>query len=265
MDSYGLKPYCMNRVLVFIVVCAGMLFCSTASKAQSVENQLNGEADHTLDRVDSVSYLLGVNFGMMLNTNNFFESLDEMNVDILLKGMADAMKVGQPAVTDPYSSDRDDVWAQKFLVSPYDMNQILNEYLSDRAAYKAEVNRVMGEEFLAANAMRPEVQVTESGLQYVIHKVGEGENVNSDDRVVVSYRGTLIDGTEFDSNDSIEFAVKHVVPGWSEGLTFMNKGAKATLYIPSNLAYGTNPPRGSVIEPNSLLIFEVEVVDIIRN
>ena len=86
----------------------------------------------------------------------------------------------------------------------------------------------------------------------------------SEDRVVVNYKGTLIDGTEFDANDGIEFGASQVIPGWTEGLGLLGKGGKATLYIPSNLAYGERAPRGSKIEPNSALIFEVEVVDIIK-
>ena len=88
--------------------------------------------------------------------------------------------------------------------------------------------------------------------------------VASEDRVVVNYKGTLLDGTEFDANDSTEFAVNRVISGWTEGLTYMNKGAKATLYIPGDLAYGANAPRGSVIEPNSTLVFEVEVLEVIK-
>jgi FKBP-type peptidyl-prolyl cis-trans isomerase len=122
----------------------------------------------------------------------------------------------------------------------------------------------MGAKFLAENAKKEGVKVTESGLQYVLHAEGEGEKVMPQDRVVVNYKGTLIDGTEFDANDGIEFGVSQVIPGWTEGLGLLGKGGKATFYIPSNLAYGERPPRGSNILPNSTLIFEVEVLDIIR-
>ena len=107
--------------------------------------------------------------------------------------------------------------------------------------------------------------MTESGLQYVMHSAGAGEKVGPDDIAVVNYRGTLIDGTEFDANDGVEFSPARLIEGMAEGLELLAKGGKATFYIPADLAYGENAPRGSVIKPNSVVVFEVEVVDIIRN
>lgn len=213
---------------------------------------------------DSVSYLLGVNYGLMFTGNGFFDNMDQVNMDELKKGIEDAFAAGQPEQSNPYMPTKDSVWMKKFKISPYDMNQIFNTYLGARQAYKAKFNEKMGEKFLAENAKKSGVQVTESGLQYIIHAEGEGEKVMPEDRVVVNYKGTLIDGTEFDANDGIEFGASQVIPGWTEGLGLLGKGGKATLYIPSNLAYGERAPRGSKIEPNSALIFEVEVVDIIK-
>jgi FKBP-type peptidyl-prolyl cis-trans isomerase len=144
------------------------------------------------------------------------------------------------------------------------MNDIINAYLAARHEYKAKLNEVVGKAFLAENAKASGVKVTESGLQYILHAEGEGAKVMPEDEVLVNYKGTLIDGTEFDANDGIEFKANQVIKGWTEGLGLMGKGGKATLFIPAELAYGENAPRGSVIEPNSTLIFEVEVVDIIR-
>jgi len=217
--------------------------------------------------MDSVSYLLGVNYGMMVNQNKFFDDASEMNMDEFKKGFEDAMGAGQAemkAGPNPYQPLPDTTWAKKFKISPYEMNNIINDYLTARHAYLSKLNEKIGELYLAANKDEKGVQVTESGLQYVIHQEGEGDLIKPEDTVVVNYKGTLIDGTEFDANDSTEFAVNRVIPGWTEGLTLMNKGAKATLYIPAKLAYGQNAPRGSVIEPNSTLIFEVEVVDVIK-
>lgn len=217
------------------------------------------------EKMDSVSYLLGVNYGMMLKGQGFFDQADDLDMNELKKGIEDAFVAGQPEQgPNPYVRHVDSVWAAKFKVSPYEMNDIINAYLGARHEYKAKLNEVVGKTFLAENAKASGVKVTESGLQYILHAEGEGAKVMPEDEVVVNYKGTLIDGTEFDANDGMEFKANQVIKGWTEGLGLMGKGGKATLFIPAELAYGANAPRGSVIEPNSTLIFEVEVVDIIR-
>ncbi len=212
----------------------------------------------TSGSADTTSYLLGVNTGLMFKGNGFFENIEEINMDEFKKGIADALQNGTPS--NPYAMDS--VWAQKFKVSPYDMNMILGKYLEARKAFIAQFNKKLGENYLAANKENEGVKVTESGLQYILHNEGEGDKVRPEDRVVVNYKGTLLDGTVFDENDGIEFAADQVIPGWTEGLGLLGKGGKATLYIPGDLAYGERGTRG--IEPNSVLIFEVEVIDIIR-
>lgn len=209
-------------------------------------------------KLDSVSYLLGANYGLMFKGNGFFEEMSEINVDQLMKGIEDAMAAGNPA--NQYGVDEE--WAKKFKISPYDMNQILNGFLAERRAYKTMFNKVLGQKFLAENATKPGVEQTESGLQYIIHDSGDGETVQPTDKVLVNYKGTLIDGTEFDANDSTEFYANQVIKGWTEGLGLLAKGGKATFYIPSDLAYGERGAR--TIEPNSTLIFEVEVLDIFK-
>jgi FKBP-type peptidyl-prolyl cis-trans isomerase len=217
------------------------------------------------DKMDSVSYLLGVNYGMMLKGQGFYDSVEDVNMSELKKGLEDAFAAGQPEQgPNPYMRHVDSVWAAKFKVSPYEMNDIINAYLAARHEYKAKLNEVVGKAFLAENAKASGVKVTESGLQYILHAEGEGAKVMPEDEVLVNYKGTLIDGTEFDANDGIEFKANQVIKGWTEGLGLMGKGGKATLFIPAELAYGENAPRGSVIEPNSTLIFEVEVLDIMK-
>ena len=210
--------------------------------------------------MDTVSYLLGVYYGSIAQGNGFFDDVNDINMDELKKGISDLYKNGMPS--NPYAMD--EAWAKKFKVSPYDQNRIFNEYLANRREYKLTFNKKLGEKFLEDNKSNKEVQVTESGLQYVLHAEGEGDKVMPEDRVLVNYKGTLIDGTEFDANDSTEFFANQVIKGWTEGLGLLGKGGKATLYIPSELAYGENAPRGSVIEPNSTLLFEVEVRDIVK-
>ena len=120
-------------------------------------------------------------------------------------------------------------------------------------------------EFLEKNKTQDGVKVTASGLQYTILKEGSGKQPKATDTVEVHYRGTLIDGTEFDSsykrNKSISFPLNGVIPGWTEGLQLMKEGAKYRLFIPSELGYGTRGA-GDLIYPNATLIFEVELIKV---
>jgi FKBP-type peptidyl-prolyl cis-trans isomerase len=128
----------------------------------------------------------------------------------------------------------------------------------------SEKNSAEGEAFLAENIGKEGVQVTESGLQYKVLRQGDGARPTADDVVEVHYRGTLLDGTEFDSsyarNESISFELDRVIAGWTEGLQLMPVGSKYMFYIKPELAYGTGG--GGPIPPNSTLIFEVELLDI---
>jgi FKBP-type peptidyl-prolyl cis-trans isomerase len=123
-----------------------------------------------------------------------------------------------------------------------------------------------GEAFLKANASKEGVKTTPSGLQYKIVKEGAGKSPKATDTVLVHYRGTLLDGTEFDSsykrNEPISFPLNRVIPGWTEGLQLVKEGGKAILYIPSKLAYGPSGTPGGPIGPNETLIFEVELLKV---
>jgi len=133
----------------------------------------------------------------------------------------------------------------------------------ERAEQKAKENKADGARFLAELATREGVLKTDSGLYYEIIEEGTGAQPSPTDRVRVNYRGVLIDGRQFDANDGAEFMVNRVVPGFSEGLQLMKEGGKIKLYIPSDLAYGDRPAMpGSIIEPGSTLIFDVELLNI---
>lgn len=153
--------------------------------------------------------------------------------------------------------------------------RIVNEYFAKleaemqaEAAKQGEVNRKNGEAFLSENAKREGIKVTESGLQYEVLESGKGDSPKASDNVEVHYTGKLIDGTVFDS--SVErgvpasFGVTQVIPGWVEALQLMHEGDKWRLYIPSDLAYGPNGA-GGVIGPNMTLIFDVELLRVIKN
>lgn len=152
--------------------------------------------------------------------------------------------------------------------------RIVNEYFAKleaemqaEAAKQSEVNRKNGEAFLSENAKREGIKVTESGLQYEVLVSGKGDSPKASDNVEVHYTGKLIDGTVFDS--SVErgvpasFGVTQVIPGWVEALQLMHEGDKWRLYIPSDLAYGPNGA-GGVIGPNMTLIFDVELLRVIK-
>lgn len=152
--------------------------------------------------------------------------------------------------------------------------RIVNEYFAKleaemqaEAAKQGEVNRKNGEAFLTENAKREGIKVTESGLQYEVLESGKGDSPKASDNVEVHYTGKLIDGTVFDS--SVErgvpasFGVTQVIPGWVEALLLMHEGDKWRLYIPSDLAYGPNGA-GGVIGPNMTLIFDVELLRVIK-
>lgn len=152
--------------------------------------------------------------------------------------------------------------------------RIVNEYFAKleaemqaEAAKQGEVNRKNGEAFLTENAKREGIKVTESGLQYEVLESGKGNSPKASDNVEVHYTGKLIDGTVFDS--SVErgvpasFGVTQVIPGWVEALQLMHEGDKWRLYIPSDLAYGPNGA-GGVIGPNMTLIFDVELLRVIK-
>lgn len=152
--------------------------------------------------------------------------------------------------------------------------RIVNEYFAKleaemqaEAAKQGEVNRKNGEAFLTENAKRDGIKMTESGLQYEVLESGKGDSPKASDNVEVHYTGKLIDGTVFDS--SVErgvpasFGVTQVIPGWVEALQLMHEGDKWRLYIPSDLAYGPNGA-GGVIGPNMTLIFDVELLRVIK-
>lgn len=152
--------------------------------------------------------------------------------------------------------------------------RIVNEYFAKleaemqaEAAKQGEVNRKNGEAFLTENAKREGIKVTESGLQYEVLESGKGDSPKASDNVEVHYTSKLIDGTVFDS--SVErgvpasFGVTQVIPGWVEALQLMHEGDKWRLYIPSDLAYGPNGA-GGVIGPNMTLIFDVELLRVIK-
>lgn len=241
-----------TRIFAAILVTALAMSCKS-NNGIKVDVELPSSAE-----VDSVSYLIGVNFGSFLKGNSFCDDLSELNMSQIKKGMQDFLK----AEGNMYSPE----FGEQFKINPDQMGRILNGYLGKKNEYKAAYNKAAGEKFLAENLAKGEVDTTATGLQYIIHEEGEGARVQPTDTVWVYYSGKTIDGNEFDGNMGAEeptrFVANRVIKGWTEGLGFLGDGGKATFYIPSDLAYGERGNRG--IEPNSVLIFDVEVVRVGR-
>ena len=234
-----------------IAACAAALAISCGRSEVKVDVELPSAAE-----VDSVSYLLGVNYGLMFKQNGFAEKLSEIDLALMKKGMEDALKADLP------KGYNDTTFAKQFKISPYEMNNIFNNFLKKKADYKAELNRVKGEKFLSDNALKENVDTTATGLQYTIISEGASEKVAVNDTVTVKYKGTLLDGTVFDEGEipGHVSGSRGLIPGFDEGIRLVGEGGKAIIYIPSELAYGARGNRG--IEPNSVLIFDIEIVSV---
>lgn len=178
-----------------------------------------------------------------------------MDVDAYSQGMRDAFDGAEPRLTEEEITAEMMAFQEKMEAERNAEQELLS-------AGNAEA----GAAFLAENAQREGVTVTESGLQYEVLEAGSGASPGVDDQVEVHYRGTLIDGTVFDSSydrgQTVTFGVTQVIAGWTEALQLMNEGAKYKLYIPSDLAYGAGGA-GQLIGPNSTLVFEVELIDVV--
>ncbi|MEE9412081.1 MAG: FKBP-type peptidyl-prolyl cis-trans isomerase, partial [Methylococcales bacterium] len=155
---------------------------------------------------------------------------------------------------------------QETLLKQQEASKILSDYHTKNMKKRSAKAQSAGDKYLAENAKREGVTVTESGLQYEVIKSGDGSKPKAIDTVSVHYVGTLLDGTEFDSSvkrgKPATFPLNRVIPGWTEGVQLMNKGSKYRFVIPSDLAYGTRGA-GSNIGPDETLIFEVELLDIV--
>ena len=197
---------------------------------------------------DKVSYAIGVSMGSQLK-----DVIDDIDLNVLFGAVKDVTG-GKPKMTDAEMRDV----MQAFMKD-------MQAKMGDKAKKAGEKNVKDGETFLAENAKKEGVKTTASGLQYKVIKEGEGEMPKLTDTVTTHYKGTLLDGTEFDSsysrNEPVSFPVKGVIPGWTEALQLMKVGSKWQLFIPSKLAYGENGAGGK-IGPNATLIFEVELLSI---
>lgn len=192
--------------------------------------------------IDSVSYGLGVAIGNNLKSSGF----DSLKVEV----MSQALK---------------DVFEGKATMKQEDADKVIQAYMMEKEKAKGEDNLKKGQAFLEENKKKDGVKVTASGMQYIVLKEGTGPKPTLNDKVTTHYHGTLMDGTVFDSSvergQPASFPVSGVIPGWTEALQMMSVGSKWKLFLPANLAYGERGAGGK-IGPNSVLIFEVELLSI---
>jgi FKBP-type peptidyl-prolyl cis-trans isomerase len=234
----------MNTVRTMVLVITILAGATLAQNAPAPQDQ-----PALKDQKEKLSYALGMDVARTLRRQSI-----EIDPALFNKGLNDTYSGGKLLLSDD---------EERALIT--DMQKDTRKKLEDTRAQAADTNKKAGDAFLAENKKAQGVVALPSGLQYKVLKAGEGKKPALDDIVVCQYRGTLIDGKEFDSsykrNEPATFPVKGVIKGWTEALQLMPVGSKWQLFIPPDLAYGERGA-GAEIGPNSTLIFEVELVSI---
>ncbi len=210
------------------------------------------QAQITLENlIDSMSYAIGFDIG-----SNIKKGEVELNIDLIAEGLAKALESDDPELLS----------AQDIQVMIQAWQMQAQQKYTEQIQKIAEENRAEGDAFLAENAEIEGITVTESGLQYKVIEEGEGDRPTDSSMVTVHYEGKLLDGTTFDSSyergEPIEFEVGQVIPGWTEAIQLMRPGAKWQVFIPSDLGYGERGTPNGEIPPNSVLIFDVELLSV---
>ena len=222
--------------LMYVVFLIAVIFSSSCfSKDKQIKKQIKTDTE------SKMAYLFGYRAGT--NAKRLFSK--EENQKIFLVGVRDGLKGKKP------------------LADMSEMKKPRSQFRK-KTPKKKQKQKEKGMKFLEENKKKPGVKTTASGLQYKVLKAGEGKSPSATDKVEVHYRGSLIDGTEFDSsykrNKTITFPLNGVIKGWTEGLQLMKEGAKYEFYIPPELGYGSGGTSG--IPPDSVLIFEVQLIKI---
>lgn len=225
------------KVLSIIALSAIIVASCGEKKAETASSTKITKAE-----IDSVSYAIGVSLGSMVKQGNF----GELNYSEINKAMQDVLKGKDLKIAETAASG------------------VIQRFMTKRQEVVATENLEKGKAFLEGNKTKDSVVTTASGLQYKIINAGSEMKPKAEDTVEVNYRGTLIDGTEFDTSygkTPARFALNGVIKGWTEGVQMIGEGGKIRMYIPAELAYGAQQA-GPTIGPNSTLIFDVELLKI---
>ena len=225
----------MNMKVITATIFVGLL----------AANGLRAEDAKTFkDDKEKANYAIGMSVGSNFKVGNL-----EYDEAAFNRGMLDAL-ASKPGLTMP------------------EAQETIKKYQQERRAILGEKNKAQGAAFLAENKAKPGIVTLPSGLQYKVVTEGAGEMPKAEDTVSVNYRGTFVDGTEFDSSAKTgkpaTFRVGGVIKGWTEALQLMPVGSKYKLWIPAKLGYGAEGTPGGPIPPNSTLVFEVELLEIVK-
>lgn len=242
-----IQPVPGSILMKRLIICLSAVLVASIGLAQDKAQQK--DQSPLKDQKEKASYAIGLELGNSLKKGNM-----EVSTETLLKGLKDGISGAKPLLNEDQVKET--------------MAALQKEMMEKQQAAQKEAgekNKAAGEKFLAENKTKEGVKTTASGLQYKVLKEGSGESPKETDTVVTNYRGTTLDGTEFDSsfkrNEPATFPVNRVIKGWTEALLLMKPGSKYQLFIPSALAYGDRGV-GKDIGPNATLIFEVELLSI---
>ncbi|PJK10025.1 peptidylprolyl isomerase [Lysobacteraceae bacterium NML120232] len=249
-----------TTALASVLLLAGCDKDAVKPNGESAEKSETADSGSTLsipglkDEKQQASYVIGMTMGKQMA-----EIKDELDIDTVVRGLKDELAGGDKVkVTDEQ--------AQQIMAGF--MEKMQAKMMAEQMA-AARKNAEEGQKFLEENAKKEGVKTTNSGLQYQVLQEGKGAKPVGDDAVKVKYTGTLLDGTVFDSTDKnggepAILPLDRVIPGWAEGLRLMPVGSKYKLWIPGNLGYGEQVPPGAPFPPNATLVFEVELVEIVK-
>ncbi len=241
------------KVIKFLAVIIIITILSSCNNQNVSKKELKSD-------IDTVSYVIGLDMAFKLKQN--FSEVDE---DLFMQGFMNGI-------------DSTDILIENNKIEGVIRNFFQKKQFEQQEKQKAEAIKKVeeefadvkneGVEFLEVNSSKESVQITESGLQYIVLKEGSGDKPSANSKVKVHYHGTSIDGTVFDSSvdrgEPSEFFANQVIKGWTEGLQLMKVGSKFKFFVPQELAYGAFPRQGGRIKPFETLIFEVELLDIIE-
>ncbi len=238
------------KILMLSIALIATAESTSAQKEKKAKSTAPAQKGFVLtNQIDSVSYGIGVNMAQSIK-----KEFSEANIDAILAGIKEGVKGENSCSAESLQQVVAVYFKQK-------ADKASNEKLAE-----SQKDLVAGQQFLEKNKANPGVVSTESGLQYIVLKEGDGKQPSATSSVTVHYVGTTPDGTVFDSSinrgEPATFGLNQVIKGWTEGLQLMKEGAKYKFFLPQQLAYGSNPPPGGVIKAFMPLVFEVELIKV---